>query len=99
MSYSQKLLLSIVLLMSVSTHVLAKNSPKQNRDQPPRLELTTIDINGDGEIDFDEFAQFAQFELPFGDHQTAFSHIDSDDNGIISSEELESHKPPKRDRN
>lgn len=86
------LTLAATLILSTSSLVQAK---KTMQDKEPRSRpcFSSIDTNGDGEVNFDEFSSH---KLPHGDHQTVFNSIDSDANGIISHEEFVNHKPPQR---
>jgi Ca2+-binding EF-hand superfamily protein len=95
MKLSIKKLITMALFIAVSSQTFAKNKPS-NEDRPPnRPTFVSIDANEDGDIDFDEFSAN---ELPHGDHQTVFDSMDSDNNGVISTEEYENHKPPQRGR-
>jgi hypothetical protein len=87
-----KLVLAITLIISTSSVVQANNERSKN-GPPQRPSFESIDVNEDGNIDFDEFSSK---ELPHGDHQTVFDMIDADNNGIISNEEFVNHKPPQR---
>jgi len=93
MNNYKKLLLAISLLISATGLAQAENNSPSKNGPPPRPSFESIDINGDGEIDFDEFSSH---KLPHGDHQTVFNMIDTDANGIISNEEFANHKPPQR---
>lgn len=63
-----------------------KNGP------PQRPTFESLDLNQNGDIDFDEFSSK---ELPRGDHQTIFDAIDADNNGVISNDEFTNHTPPQ----
>ena len=87
-----KLFLASILLISVSSLVQAKNNPPDRNDPPPRPTFESLDLNQDGDIDFDEFSSH---ELAHGDHQTIFDAIDTNNNGVISNDEFTNHKPPQ----
>ena len=85
-----KTVLAITLLLVIFSQAPAQ-AKEQNRDRPgPPPAFSSIDVNGDDEINFEEFSQQ---ELPHGDHQTIFNEIDSDNNGVISKTEFKSHRP------
>lgn len=54
--------------------------------------FTDLDLNGDT---FITLAEFKEKPIPRGDHETIFGHIDADENGEITPEEFESHRPPR----
>ena len=93
MTIRLKTITTLILLLTVSSQLQAKNNSRSQNGPPERPSFSSLDNNSDGDISFDEFS--AQEALPFGDHQTVFSAIDSDNNGIISSSEFENHKPPR----
>ena len=93
MTIRLKAITSLILLLTVSSQIQAKNTSHSQNGPPPRPSFSSLDTNSDGDISLDEFS--VQKELPFGDHQTVFSSIDSDNNGVISSSEFENHKPPR----
>lgn len=82
------------MVIALSNQAFAKNK-QSDENKPPRPDFSTIDTNKDGDIDLDEFSSL---RLPFGDHQTVFDSIDTDNNGIISNEEFKNHKPPRPPR-
>jgi Ca2+-binding EF-hand superfamily protein len=90
MNMQSKAVLAITFVVVMFSQVQAQ---EKNRDRPGPPAFSSIDINGDGGIDMDEFSQQT---LPNGDHQTIFSHIDSDNNGVISSTEFKNHRPPTK---
>lgn len=90
MNKSSKTIIAVTLLCAGLAQVNAKNS---HEDHPPRPSFSAIDINGDGDIDFDEFSSQ---KAPREGHQKIFSKIDKDDNGVITKAEFMSHKPPKK---
>jgi len=92
MNMQSKSLLVVTFLVIISTQTQAQ---EQNRDRQGPPAFSSIDINGDGEIDLDEFSQYP---LPSGDHQTIFSHIDSDNDGVITSIEFKNHRPPAKQK-
>jgi len=90
MNTSSKTIIAVTLLCTGFSQVNAKNSHK---DSPPRPLFSAIDINGDGDIDIDEFSSQ---KAPREGHQKIFSKIDKDGNGVITKKEFMSHKPPKK---
>lgn len=84
----------ILLSLAIFSQAQAKND-SDRRGPPERPSFSSIDLDGNGEVSFDEFSSH---EIPFGEHQTIFDHIDSDQNGSITQEEFENHKPPQRQR-
>ncbi len=90
MNKSLKTIIAVTLLCAGFSQVNAKDS---HEDHPPRPLFSAIDINGDGDIDFDEFSSQ---KAPREGHQKIFSKIDKDGNGVITKKEFMSHKPPKK---
>lgn len=93
--FINKLLITSLLMMTASSVVSlshAKDSMPDRNGPPQRPSFESLDLNEDGDIDFDEFSSQ---ELRQGDHQTIFDSIDADNNGVISSDEFENHTPPK----
>ena len=73
-------------------------SHADDRQGPPkgeRPDFSSIDSDGNGYIDFDEFSVQT---LPGGDHQTVFDSIDADSDGQITEQEFSDHKPPRPPR-
>ena len=93
MSNYVKLTLAIMLSISATSLVQARNAEHDNNRQHQRPSFESIDTNADGEIDFEEFSAH---KIPHGDHQTIFDTIDTNSNGVISNEEFTNHKPPQR---
>lgn len=91
-----KIILAITLIVSTSSIVQAKNADRSRNGPPQRPSFESIDVNENGDIDFDEFSSQ---KLPHGDHQTVFDTIDTDSNGIISNDEFVNHKPPQHNNN
>ncbi len=89
-------LIIIACVLGISYQVQAKNAMKNNNKPPPRPSFSSLDINSDSDMDFEEFSAHT---LPFGDHQTVFDKIDTDNNGVISQAEYENHKPPRPKKN
>lgn len=91
MSIYLKAIVVLALLFTVFSQVQADEN--QHRKEGPRQRpcFSSLDINGDGDINFDEFSSH---KLPRGDHETVFANFDSDGNGVISKEEFKNHKPP-----
>lgn len=95
MYMQSKTVLATALLFVIFSQTPAQ-AQEQNRGRPgPPPAFSSIDINGDGEVDFDEFSQQ---DLPSGDHQTIFDEIDSDSNGVISKTEFKNHRPPAKQK-
>ena len=95
MSYYTKLILAFTLVLSTSNLVQAKNTEHRKDGPPKRPSFASIDLNENGEIDFEEFSSH---KLPHGDHQTVFDNIDTNDDGFISNDEFVNHKPPQRNK-
>jgi len=93
MSICSKQIIAIILLLAASNQTLANNTTPTNEEPRQRPNFASIDLNADGDIDFNEFSSH---KLPRGDHQTVFGRIDTDNNGIISHKEFVDHKPPQR---
>ena len=90
MNMQTNTVLAITLLLTIFSQATAQ-AQEQSRDRPGSPPaFSSIDVNGDDEISFDEFSQQV---LPHGDHRTIFDHIDSDTNGIISKTEFKNHRP------
>jgi Ca2+-binding EF-hand superfamily protein len=87
--YSKTIIL-ITLLLATSSQIQAKDNMKHKKQRP---NFSSLDINSDGVIDFDEFSSH---KIPHAVHQTVFNNIDTDDSGQISEEEFKNHKPPRR---
>ncbi|WP_257171803.1 EF-hand domain-containing protein [Colwellia sp. M166] len=91
MKTQSTMVIAVTLLLVVFNQAQAK---ERNNDRPgPPPSFSSLDTNANNEIDFDEFSQQ---KLPHGDHKTIFSHIDSDNNGVISETEFKDHKPPAK---
>jgi Ca2+-binding EF-hand superfamily protein len=92
MNKNSNLLIAVTISLAFSIQVSAKEKGQPKEGKSPRPSFTEIDANADGTIDFDEFSLQ---EIPFGDYQTVFSDIDTDGDGVLSSQEYNSHKPPR----
>jgi len=88
-----RLLTFITLTALMATIGSTQAAEEHSHQKPAKPDFSTLDLNVNGEIDFDEFSSH---EIPMGDHQTVFEHIDADSNGVISEEEFANHKPPRR---
>ena len=93
MNMKSKVIIAVTLLCVSIIHVNAKNPQKSKEGPPPRPLFSAIDINNDGDIDFDEFSSQQE---PREGYQKIFSQIDNDDNGVITKAEFNNHKPPKK---
>ena len=93
MRIRSNVMIAIAMGLAVSSQVYAEDNEQAKGKKPPRPSFASIDANVDGEIDFDEFSLQ---ELPHGDHQTVFSEIDTDSDGIVTKQEYQKHKPPRR---
>ena len=94
MNISNKVIIATLLFIAInSAYAQKQDGGKGQKHQRP--EFSEIDTNENGEIDL---AEFSQQQLPFGDYETVFNHIDADSNGVISQDEFASHKPPHKRR-
>lgn len=87
-----KTILTLAVLAGFTSQAYAFDNQQGRGQKPERPSFTSIDLNGDGEVDIDEFSQH---EIPRGDHQTIFSLIDGDADGVITEQEFTDHKPPR----
>lgn len=62
------------------------SSEKQHKKGKKRFKR--LDKNSDGHITLEEFRQS---RLPYGEHDTVFSKIDSDGDGKVTRQELKKH--------
>ena len=85
-----------VLAMSVLVTAPACFARDHQGGPPQRPDCTTIDIDGNGVIDFTEFSEQPMQEDML---QTIFNDMDTDQNGEVTEDEFNSHKPPKRKEN
>lgn len=89
---------NILLVLALSAGFMAQSyaadSEQERGPQGGPPAFSSIDSDGNGEIDFDEFSSQ---EIPHGDHQTIFDQMDSDGDGVVSEEEFKSHRPPRRE--
>jgi hypothetical protein len=93
MNISSNKIMVITILLATMTQAQATPSPLPQDGPPPRPSFSSLDINSDGDISFDEFSTQ---KLPRGDHKTIFSTIDKDRNNVLSEEEFMGHKPSKK---
>ncbi|KPH64658.1 EF-hand domain-containing protein [Pseudoalteromonas sp. NEC-BIFX-2020_002] len=92
-----KSLSAIALLTVLCVTFTAQVAAKKEGKPPPRPDFSTIDSDGSGGVDFNEFS--AQKRPPGADDiQMIFDEIDADKNGEISKQEFKNHKPPQRQR-
>lgn len=96
-TFERLILISSIFISSI---VISNLSYASNNKQPPpregrgeRPSFTTLDINSDGGISFEEFTSKP---LPFGDHQAIFLTIDTNEDGVIDEQEFINHKPPHK---
>lgn len=87
-----KTMLTLAVLAGFTSQAYAFGNQEDRGQKPERPSFTSIDLNGDGAVDLDEFSQH---EIPHGDHQTVFSRIDLDGDGVITEQEFTDHKPPR----
>lgn len=87
-----------IILSLVASSAIACAQPDERGDDngqgrrgPPAF--AELDLNSDGAVTLDEFKQK---EVPHGDHESIFSAIDADGDGVINETELAEHKPPRR---
>lgn len=86
-------ILTMTLFHAANAQATDSDQRKSDRRGPPPFEK--LDLDGDNGISLEEFSQH---RIPHGDHDTVFGFIDSNADGMISQEELRSHKPPRRNR-
>jgi hypothetical protein len=97
MNKSLNLVITAVLLLGVSACSRAEQRGPGGEGGPgERPVFSTVDIDGNGEINFEEFSQQ---NLPGGDVKEIFDSIDADKDGIITEQEFLDHKPPAPPRN
>lgn len=91
------LIVGLMSIISATTQAAESNNNRgdQDRKGKGRPQFSTIDLNSDGDISYDEFTAH---DIPHGDHETVFNNIDSDQNGVISEQEFTDHKPPRGQR-
>ena len=92
--FSTSLIISSLLII-IMGQAHAKNGSHEKRERPKRPAFTSIDLNQDGEVSFDEFSQH---KIPKGDHETIFAIIDSNDDDVIDEGEFDNHKPARRNK-
>ncbi|MBU2881725.1 EF-hand domain-containing protein [Psychrosphaera sp. B3R10] len=95
MKYYAKSFLIVGLMSIISATSQAAENNDRRGDKggqgKGRPQFSTLDLNADGDISFDEFSSH---DIPHGDHETVFNNIDADQNGVISEQEFTDHKPP-----
>ena len=94
MSFYTKIIMAMMLIVVFSTQIVAKEN---DRKKPRRPAFSSIDIDNNGEIDFDEFSQ--QRLLNNDKHQVIFKMMDINADELISKKEFYHHKPPHFQRN
>lgn len=67
----------------------------ERKARPERPQFSEIDADGDGSV---LLSEFQQLELPRGDHSSVFDHIDTNTDGVITEQEWQDHKPPRKGR-
>lgn len=70
-----------------------KPCKEQGKQRFKRPRFADLDLNQDSLVTLEEFKQK---DIPHGDHDRVFRHIDVDGNGEITRQEFESHRPPGR---
>lgn len=88
--FSNKIIIA-TLLITCASQAYAKSDERRKGERAQRPAFSTIDSDQNSEIDFNEFSQQT---LPFGDHETIFSAIDSNNDGVINEDEYVNFKPP-----
>jgi hypothetical protein len=80
------------LCLALSGNAFANESKEgKKRPKPPKFE--TLDVNENGEVDFEEFSVL---KFRRGDMQTIFNKIDTDGSSTITQEELKAHKKSRK---
>jgi hypothetical protein len=82
----------IGMSISLSAHAQERGE-KGSKPKPPQF--SSLDLDGDGSV---TYAEFEQSKVPNNDHATIFGHIDANSDGVLTEQELTSHKPPRRER-
>ena len=85
-----------VLAISLLTTAPACFARDHQGGPPQRPDFASIDIDGNGAIDFTEFSEQP---MPEDMLQTIFNDMDADQNGEVTEDEFNNHKPPKRKEN
>lgn len=81
----------IALCLSIAAQANANRPERGERPEPPSF--AELDLDGDGAVDYEEFLAS---EVPNNDHDVIFSHIDADQDGYLSEDEVTNHEPPER---
>jgi hypothetical protein len=84
-------LFGFIAIILFSVFACATENQHQNRTGPPQF--SQLDLDQSGAVSLEEFKQH---EIPHGDHDTAFNHIDANGDGVLTENEVSSHKPAKR---
>jgi len=94
MNKNLKITLATVLFTGLvgCSHADDRKGPPGGGERP---DFSSIDTDGNGYIDFEEFSVQ---KLRGGDHQTVFDSIDADSDGQITEQEFSDHKPPRPPR-
>tara|TARA_R110001592_G_scaffold224287_3_gene479904 strand:+ start:256 stop:543 length:288 start_codon:yes stop_codon:yes gene_type:complete len=92
MKNGSNILLVLALSVGFMGQSYAANSEQGRGPQGGPPAFSSIDSDGNGEIDFDEFSSQ---EIPHGDHQTIFDEMDSNGDDVVSEDEFNNHKPPR----
>lgn len=83
-----KLLTPIAMTLILATsHVFAEPGKGGPKSKPKKPTFVELDINGDGDISFSEFSQFAETKML--DDNRMLKRLDTDENGSISVAEFD----------
>lgn len=94
-TFSLKVVIA-ALLLTACNQAFAKNPQLPKERLPQRPSFESVDTNRDSDISFEEFSKEP---LPYGDHQTVFDIIDTNNNGVIDEAEYKNHHPKKPPHN
>jgi len=88
-------LLTLCCLIGMSISLSAHAQERGAKEMPKPPQFSSLDLDGDGAV---TYAEFEQSKVPNNDHATIFGHIDANSDGVLTEQELTSHKPPRRER-